>query len=252
MARATWNHTIRNYATSIRDHVYMLREDIDAKKSVETLAAQLHNIDTTAENILGAPIPAPLSMEEGVSSVSLNEIIEERIKRLWSREPYASVRVRLALSSEMTFTVRANPAWLTRALDILFDNAVEAMMECPQRELVVVTRTVESRVEIAIRDTGPGIPSAILGQLLRQPITKPQGAPGSGIGLLLAQTIVQTYGGDIYLGSTSPEGATMVLWLPHEGVTPTVTMRPGVKSVALISDGQERAWSYVLQEALSS
>ncbi len=252
MARATWHHTIRNYAVSIRDHVYMLREDLEAKKPAATLAAQLHDIDTIAENILEAPIPAPLSMEEGVSSVSLNEIIEERMKRLWSREPYASVRVRLALSSEMTFTVRANPAWLTRAFDILLDNALEAMDGCARRELVVATRTVESRVEIAISDTGAGIPSAVLAQLLQQPITKPQGAPGSGIGLLLAQTIVQTYGGDIYLGSTSPEGTTMVLWLPWEGVTPAVGMRPGARSVVLINDGQERAWSYVLQEALSS
>ena len=253
MARATWHHTIRNYAASIRDHVYMLREDIEAKKPVATLAAQLHDIDTIAENILEAPIPAPLSMEEGVSSVSLNEIIEERVKRLWSREPYASVRVRLALTSEMmTFTVRANPAWLTRALDILLDNALEAMDGCARRELVVVTRTVEGRVEIAISDTGVGIPSAVQVQLLQQPITKPQGVPGSGIGLLLAQTIMQTYGGDIHLGSTGPDGTTMVLWLPCEGVTPTVGMRPGVRSVVLINDGQERAWSYVLQEALSS
>ena len=34
------------------------------------------------------------------------------------------------------------------------------------------------------------------------------------MGLLIAQTIVQTYGGEIRVEDTGPEGTTMVIWLP--------------------------------------
>jgi len=34
------------------------------------------------------------------------------------------------------------------------------------------------------------------------------------MGLLMAHTIVQTYGGDIRVEATGPAGTTMVIWLP--------------------------------------
>lgn len=251
MASATWHHMIRNYADSIRTHVYMLREELKGEASVEILAAQLRDIDTIVANILDVSITAPLSTEEGVGPISLNEIVEERLKRLWGREPYASVRAHLVLTKETNCTVRANSEWFIRALDILIDNAVDAMATCAKRELRVTTRAVHGRIEVIISDTGQGIPSEIEQQILREPIKKSPGVKGSGMGLLLAQTIVQTYGGDIRLGSTGLDGTTMVLWLPSEEAPPTVRIEPGAKSALLISDRQERAWSSVLQEALS-
>jgi signal transduction histidine kinase len=45
-------------------------------------------------------------------------------------------------------------------------------------------------------------------------VEKPEDAKGLGIGLLIAQAIVQTYGGDIQLESTGPTGTTMAIRLP--------------------------------------
>jgi signal transduction histidine kinase len=45
-------------------------------------------------------------------------------------------------------------------------------------------------------------------------IEKPEDAEGLGLGLLMAQTIAQTYGGDIRVVSTGPTGTTMAIWLP--------------------------------------
>jgi signal transduction histidine kinase len=36
------------------------------------------------------------------------------------------------------------------------------------------------------------------------------------MGLVMAQTIVQTYGGEVVVGSTGPNGTTMVIELPLE------------------------------------
>lgn len=252
MASATWRHTIGNHAATIRDLIHMLGSDLDAGTPVATLKERLHDIDKIVVNILDTPITAPLSTEEGVRSVFIHSLIRERIKRLRSREPYSSVRYRLPFIPKADLTVRANPEWLIRALDILIDNAVEAMAVSALRELTVTTRVLDNRVEIAFSDTGRGIPIAIRKQLLKEPIKKPKGAKGSGIGLLLAQTIIQTYGGDIDLRSTGPTGTTMVVWFPLEEVAPTVEVLPGTKSVLLISDQQENAWSQRLTEALSS
>jgi len=71
-------------------------------------------------------------------------------------------------------------------------------------------------IEISVRDTGPGIPEGVLERIFREPVDKPVGSRGAGIGLILAQTIVQTYGGDIRVEPPSGRGTNMVIVLPVE------------------------------------
>jgi two-component system response regulator PhcR len=65
-----------------------------------------------------------------------------------------------------------------------------------------------------VSDTGPGIPEEIRGKIGLASIEKPEDARGMGKGLLMAQTIVHTYGGEIEVASTGPTGTTMVIRLP--------------------------------------
>ena len=75
---------------------------------------------------------------------------------------------------------------------------------------------VGERVEIRIGDTGSGVPESVSSLLLKDRIEKRKGSKGLGMGLLMAQCIVQTYGGEIHLASTGPNGTTMVIILPKE------------------------------------
>jgi C4-dicarboxylate-specific signal transduction histidine kinase len=50
---------------------------------------------------------------------------------------------------------------------------------------------------------------ADIAQILSEPVKKAKGTKGLGMGLLFAQTIVQTYGGDIRVISTGPGGTVM-------------------------------------------
>jgi signal transduction histidine kinase len=179
------------------------------RQRLDDIAAMLTKIRET-------PITAPLSTEEGVESVPIKYLLQERIKQLWDREPYKSVQYRLSLAVEEHVTVRASPEWLKRALDLLIDNAIEAMAMSTVKKLNVAARPVGNGVEITLSDTGRGIPEDVFRRLFQEPIKKPKGAKGAGVGLLQAQTIVQTYGGEIKVGSTGPTGTTMVIWLPLE------------------------------------
>src|SRR5262249_19719961 len=87
-------------------------------------------------------------------------------------------------------------------------------------------------------------------QILKLPIHKPKGTKGAGIGLLLAQTIVQAYGGDIYVGSTDRTGTTMVIWLPLEGGMPTRNVSSGESGCMLWSGRQDSTWPQGVSEAL--
>jgi GAF domain-containing protein/ActR/RegA family two-component response regulator len=216
MASSSWRHAIRNYATTIQDLVELARRDIAARATAEKVRERLSRIEDIVARIQGAPITAPLQAEEGVRSVAINELLEERVKQLWGREPYKSVQIALDPRVDESTTVRASPDWLRRAFDILIDNAVEAMADSAPRQLTIVTQLTNGGVELTFTDTGKGIPDEVLQRLFQAPIPRPKGAKGSGVGLLMAHAIVETYGGDIRVGSTCPSGTAMIIWLPVE------------------------------------
>lgn len=216
MASSAWRHAVGNYAITIQDLVDLARRDMAAGAAADRIRRRLGRIEDMANKIRVTPITAPLHTEEGVRSVAINELLRERIRQLWGREPYGKVQVEFDLSAEEPTTVRASPDWLRRAFDILIENAVEAMADSATRRLTVATQLTKGGVELSITDTGDGVPDEVVQRLFRAPIPRPKGSKGLGVGLLMAHTIVQTYGGDIWLGSTGPSGTTMIIWLPAE------------------------------------
>ena len=79
----------------------------------------------------------------------------------------------------------------------LIRNALEAMQESDERELILSTREIEQEmVEISVADTGPGIAEEIASQLFQPFITtKPQ---GMGVGLSISRTIIEAHGGRLW------------------------------------------------------
>jgi len=219
MTSAAWRHTIGNRAVTIAEQVDLLRKDllpIVAENKYPRIYERMSMIQHLARQINERPIISPLSAEEGALSVPLNALIRERAKQLWQSDPYRTAALELNLTLDDKATVRASPEWLRRALDILIDNAIDAMADSPHRQLTIETRQKGNQAEILVRDTGKGIPPEVFPHLFVDPIEKPIGTKGLGIGLLMAQVIVQTYRGEIGIETTGPTGTTMSIRLPLE------------------------------------
>ena len=173
-------------------------------------------IERLSNRILEKPITAPLSAEEGAVSISLNKLIQERVNSLWTHDLYKPVKLDLKFMLEDSATVRASPEWVQRAIDILIDNAIDAMQGIPKPHLTISTRRLGNRAEVLLRDNGHGIPVEVQERLFQKPIHKSKGEKGQGMGLLFAQTIIQTYGGEIRVKETGVRGTVMVISLPLE------------------------------------
>jgi PAS domain S-box-containing protein len=216
MMSSTWRHSIGNHAITIRDSVKLLRYELNGARKNSEVDKQLDLIDRLANRILDRPITPPLSVEEGVQSVPINDLIRDRCRQLWSDEPYRSIPLAFDLKIDNSATTRASVEWLRRCIDVLIDNALEAMSTIPDRKLVLASHRQNGRAEISVIDNGKGIVEEKRTRIFREPINKPKGARGLGIGLMFAQTIVQTYGGEIRCESTGPAGTTMIISLPLE------------------------------------
>src|SRR3954465_10250259 len=89
----------------------------------------------------------------------------------------------------------------------LVRNAVEAMQESEQRELLLATASSgNNMVEVSIADTGPGIDEEIRSQLFEPFVTTKRN--GMGIGLSLCRTIIEAHGGQLW-AEPSPNGGTV-------------------------------------------
>src|SRR6185503_15195416 len=98
---------------------------------------------------------------------------------------------------------------LRSAIVKVFENALEALVETPAltEQRVMVSTGVGDHAEIAIADTGPGIPPEILPHVF-EPLFSTRSF-GTGLGLATAKQIVENHGGEIAIGC-GPEGGVRV------------------------------------------
>jgi signal transduction histidine kinase len=117
--------------------------------------------------------------------------------------------------------VRCPPALLYTVVSNLVGNAVKFVAGCSQRDVAVVARAIDGRCEIAVSDTGPGIPAEWRARVF-EPFVRVPGttAAGSGIGLATVHRIVRAHGGVIVVRSDPGEGTTIVVQLPLASDSP--------------------------------
>lgn len=97
----------------------------------------------------------------------------------------------------------------------LVRNAIEAMDDRRRKTVRLSTATRDAEVEIAVADSGPGVPPEVREQLFRPFITtKPT---GMGIGLSICRRIVDRHGGRLWAENGPRGGAVFRFTLPAVG-----------------------------------
>jgi signal transduction histidine kinase len=111
--------------------------------------------------------------------------------------------------------VRADPVHLQQVILNLTTNSMDAMSDTPQDARKITVRTAfagELAVEVAVSDSGTGIPEDKLAEIFETFYTTK--AQGTGLGLSVARTIVETYEGKIVAENLLEGGAVFRFTLP--------------------------------------
>jgi two-component system sensor kinase FixL len=116
------------------------------------------------------------------------------------------IRVHFQFDPRVDF-VLADKVQIQQVLLNLMRNAIEAMEDTDNRELVVSTaQAPENLVAISVADTGAGISPEISAQLFQPFITTKR--QGMGVGLSISRTIIEAHGGSI-APRPNPGGGTV-------------------------------------------
>jgi signal transduction histidine kinase len=139
--------------------------------------------------------------------VDVNEVIREMIVLLRGEAMRYSILVRTELEADAP-RVMADRVQLQQVLMNLMINSIDAMKEVDgARELAVKSRRTEKEeVLVSVSDTGVGLPPQQADQIFNAFFTtKPH---GTGMGLRISRSIVESHGGRLWAVDNSPRGAS--------------------------------------------
>jgi len=145
--------------------------------------------------------------------VDVNEAIREMIVLLRSEATRYNITVRMELAADLP-RIMGDRVQLQQILMNLIVNSLDAMREVDGlRELAVESqRTEKEEVLVSVSDTGVGLPPEQTDQIFNAFFsTKPH---GTGMGLRISRSIVESHGGRLWAADNSRRGASFHFALP--------------------------------------
>jgi PAS domain S-box-containing protein len=145
--------------------------------------------------------------------VDVNEVINEMVVLLRNEASRNGVSVRTNLGAGLP-PVMGDRVQLQQVLMNLMINGIDAMKGVDgSRELTLSSqRDTGDQVLISVSDNGIGLPPNIKDDIFNAFFTtKPQ---GTGMGLAISRSIVESHGGRLWTNSNSSRGATFLFTLP--------------------------------------
>lgn len=192
---ANVSHQLRTPLTIMRGEIEVaLRGELSAQEAAEVLEsalAELEKMSLLVEDLLayarasgtGAAAPAV---------GRLDRLVEEVARKAAVLAAAKDVRIETEAAPVSAFV---QPGRLEQALLNVIDNAVK---NTPAGGRIAVrVREADGRPEVTIEDTGPGVPPDELGRLFERGRSR----SSTGIGLGLAKSLVESFGGRIELAS---------------------------------------------------
>ena len=145
--------------------------------------------------------------------IDVNEINRETVALLRGETVRHNILVRTELAADLP-QIMGDRVELQQVAMNLIINSIEAMKNVAgMREIVIESRRAENeQILVSVSDTGIGFPPPLAEQIF-DPFftTKPH---GTGMGLRISRSIIESHGGRLWASGSSGRGATFQFTLP--------------------------------------
>ena len=209
-------HELRTPLTSIRGYLSVFLEENKDKFTV-TQNMFLHRISVAAQQLMALTenLLSVSRIERGMLTVSMQPIdwiynVREVVNEFVDRARDKKIDLIFIEPKETISFVKADKLRINEVLSNLLSNAISYTHE--NGKIFVLTEQQGKEVVTHIKDTGEGIPGNALPHLFtkffRVTSRLTQGSKGTGLGLYISKSIVETHGGRIWVESEANKGST--------------------------------------------
>lgn len=210
-------HELNQPLTALSAYCETARDLLEAGSDEETLATVREAMGEAArEAVRAGQIVRRLRdfMSRGETErqvESLQRLINEAnaLALVGSREHGIDVQLSLSAAADLVLVDRIQ---IQQVMVNLIRNAIDAMLESPEKTLSISTRPDGGQVRITVEDSGSGISDSIASQLFQPFVTSKSN--GMGIGLSICRTIVEAHGGRIWFEPAASGGTAFHFTLP--------------------------------------
>jgi signal transduction histidine kinase len=182
-----------------------LQDRVEQLETVEMLQDELRRLQRAVESVLGQT--APIGTDTTVFDV--RELIEELRFLFQAQARQQRIHLEIDLPRQTTLIEASRDALKQAILNVV----VNAFDAAPDNGTVAIAVSCDQRwVRVSVTDDGPGILDAVRQRLFEMHMTTKES--GSGIGLFVANSVVEECGGSLAVAETGPGGTVFVIELP--------------------------------------
>jgi signal transduction histidine kinase len=209
------SHEFRTPLTVINANAYLLTRLEDGYKRQDKIGGiqlQVKRLTRLVDMLLLMTLLETQGVTE-VSSVDVLVVVGQVLQEL--AEKYETRPCLHQTTAPHLPLIQGNFDYLSQACLQILDNAYR--FTPADGEIYLDIAPADGGVMLQVRDTGSGIPAANLPHVF-EPFWRQDKAhttPGLGLGLVIAEKIVEMHHGRVTLTSTQNQGTTVTIWLPQ-------------------------------------
>lgn len=196
-------HEVNSPLASLKLGLEYIQKDPSSPRSLDLLEKLLKTVDRIGKMVANLKKISRQNLSDSPQSFALNTVMEE-VKSI-SEERFRLHGITLKFPAvSPTQTARcAGPEDIVQILIILLNNAFDELDGRKDAWVKIEVTEKTGSVEIAVIDSGPGIPAEIRGRLFDPFFTTKEVGKGTGIGLSISKKMAERNYGDIRLDESS-------------------------------------------------
>ena len=203
-------HEIKNGLVAINTYVELIAQKNDEPEMAQMVRRELRRINGLVTQMLRFAAAKPAAF----ATVSVHEVLDHSLRLLEHQISGQMIDLKRSFSAAAD-KIHGDESQLQQAFMNLLLNAVEAIGS--NGELAITTENVTDkhgshRLNISIRDSGPGITKENLPHLFEPFFTTKKN--GTGLGLPICRRAVEEHRGTIEVQSEAGKGTTFLISLP--------------------------------------
>ncbi len=207
-------HELNNPLTGLRSLCQVLLKEVpeggQLHSDLKEIEQGVHRCEEIIRSLLNF---SQVGAESRIVKTELAKITSSTLSFLKTAMRDHSTRIELG---EKDYWVQVEPHMMQQVIFNLVNNACQAMTE--PGELTIEIRDADEFVELSISDTGAGIAPEHLQHIFDPFYTTKAEGQGTGLGLSMSRTVVESFGGKISVNTKVGEGTTFTIKLPREKV----------------------------------
>jgi signal transduction histidine kinase len=204
-------HEINNPLTTVLGFASFIAERLPAEDPMREELGLIQEEASRARDIVRDLLQFSRQRDFMPEPSDVNTVLEQVLAMVRRQGAFTTVSVSEVYAPDLPLVEMDVPRIKQVFLNVI-NNAIYAMKD--GGTLTIRTAAAGDAVRIAFEDTGPGIPSDVLGRIFDPFFTTKPEVSGTGLGLSVSLGIVQSHGGTIDVESTVGKGSTFTVTLP--------------------------------------